>query len=69
MNVEYRVVVRTVHGTRHRWPIKAGPEKAREVAEVYRTCTTPFFAGCEAWIESRVLPKWERVAESEEAVA
>lgn len=57
MTVEYRVVVKTRHGTTHRWA-KKGSKEALECARVYADAATPFYYGCDVTIERREVGEW-----------
>jgi len=71
MATEYRVVVKTIHGTTRRIHMgKKGRDDAIEVAKVYADATTPYYMGSTVDVEAREVSDWKSIIpvdEGEEA--
>lgn len=66
MNVEYRVVIKTVHGTTRRIEMgKKGRDDAIEVGRVYADSATEYYGGSNVTVECREIGCWHDIEEDE----
>ena len=61
MATEYRVVVKTRHGTTHRWVVKKGLEAAQAVGQSYLDNRTHYFDQSVVEVQSREVGCWHEV--------
>ena len=65
MQVEYRLTVKTRHGSTHRWPMK-NRDKAIESGKVYVDTASPFYSGSDVMVECRQIGEWHNAIVSDD---